>query len=269
MKLKTILNEVSKVNSAFYYVFNRYIPVTVPLIKRLGKSTKKIAFHITDVDHIPNLLRLEGKSKAISTFNAVGNYQRHPDRTALTPLTGRGMWTEGGVFVVLSGIVLAESWENLWTEVDKQGRRWIPPNTKHHRELSQMIVNELPPKVEDHWGHDYDAHHYWDSLTNQQRKDFVGGYIETAYRIILKNKSWFREKFFQANQLKSDQNWNELVLSKIKVERIYILDDLFDDENEWKKKGEWALKHYKNTERTQLKKLPSIIKKWGGSVRLS
>jgi hypothetical protein len=44
---------------------------------------------------------------------------------------------------------------------------------------------------------------------------------------MLKNKESFQNKYVNSNYLSSRSNWNEIVLSKIKVEKIGVIEDSY------------------------------------------
>jgi len=251
MKLTTILNELHGQYSTFRLCMDGYVPLSLPLIKKLVKPTKKIVFHMTDVDHLTNLHRMEGKSKAISAFTkASGNPFFN------SPLAGDGMWTNGGVLVVLSGIVLAESWGDLWTVVDENGRRWAKPDTLIHREFEGRIIDSADKRTKEL----KEKHLTQKPLTNEEKNEFITGYINTAYKVLLKNKSFFQKKYNTPAMLPLGEYWNELVVSKIKVEQIYIITDHSPTHS--KQKQRWALKNYKNAKAIKVKDIGYTINKW-------
>lgn len=248
MKLTTILNELHGQYSTFRLCWDDYIPLSLPLIKKLVKPQRKIVFHMTDLYHLPSLHRMEGKSKALSTFSKA----KHSN---FSPLSGRGMWTQGGVFVVLSGIVLAESWGDLWTVVDESGRRWAKPDTLIHKEFEGTIINRAPKRIKE-----LKEKHRTGTLSNKEKNEFITGYINTAYKVLLKNRSFFQKKYNNKSYLPSDELWNELVVSKIRVEKIYIITDY--DDYQSKETEKWALETYPNAEEIEVADIEPLIRKW-------
>jgi hypothetical protein len=139
MKLTKILNELKWQASALEMCMNDMVPLTLSIVKQLVETRRTNAFHITDVDNLPKLVSLEGKSKSISAFNKTANMD-------IGPITGDGMWTRGGILVLVSGIVLAESVQDLLSKPDKSGIRWVNPGNAFYKEFSEenQIIDFAP-----------------------------------------------------------------------------------------------------------------------------
>jgi hypothetical protein len=202
------------------------VPLSLPIIKQMVETKRTTAFHVTDIDNLPKLVSIEGKSKSISAFNKTADID-------IGPITGAGMWTKGGVLVLLSGIVLAESVQDLWTKPDESGRRWVEPKNAFYKEFSEenQIMDYAPQlkplkeKWEKFTSSYNDIYKNQPDLTNEEKAYFIKTYIDTAYKLMLKNKESFQDKYVNSNYLSSRSNWNEIVLSKIKVEKIGIIQD--------------------------------------------
>ena len=205
------------------------VPLSLPIIKQMVETKRTTAFHVTDIDNLPKLASMEGKSKSISAFNKVTT------NTDSGPVTGAGMWTKGGVLVLLSGIVLAESVEDLWTKPDEGGRRWVAPGNAFYKEFSEenQIIDFAPQlkplkeKWEKFTSSYNDIHKNQPDLTKEEKVFYIKTYIDTAYKLMLKNKESFQNKYVNSNYLSSRSNWNEIVLSKIKVEKIGVIEDSY------------------------------------------
>ena len=139
MKLTQILNELKWQASTLEMCMNDMVPLSLPIVKQLVETRRTTAMHITDADNLPKLVSLEGKSKSISAFNRTANMD-------IGPATGKGMWTKGGILVLLSGIVLAESVHDLWSKPDEGGRRWVNPGNAFYKEFSEenQIIDFAP-----------------------------------------------------------------------------------------------------------------------------
>ena len=306
MKLTQILNEIKWQTSTLEMCMNDMVPLSLPIVKQLVETRRTTAMHITDVDNLPKLVSLEGKNKSISAFNRTANMD-------IGPATGNGMWTKGGILVLLSGIVLAESVHDLWSKPDEGGRRWVNPGNAFYKEFSEenQIIDFAPQlkPLKEKWEKftsSYNQIHKTEpDLTKEEKNYFIKTYIDVAYKLMLKNKKSFQDKYINSNYLSSRANWNELVISKIKVEKIAVIQDhitivgvsqLKDYPKDVQKKyqewdSEWGKRYadayldrqdnpnsksnevitsiqkkYKNVEVIKTKDIPSFMKKYGIQV---
>ena len=272
MKLTQLLKEIKWQASTLEMCMNGMIPLSLPIIKQMVETKRTTAFHVTDVDNLPKLVSMEGKSKSISAFNKVSTGKDSG------PATGAGMWTKGGVLVLLSGIVLAESVEDLWTKPDEGGRRWVAPGNAFHKEFSEVIktidsspqLKPLKEKWEKFTSSYNDIHKNQPDLTKEEKAYFIKTYIDTAYKLMLKNKESFQNKYINSTYLGSRANWNEIVLSKIKVEKIGVIEDSYGIGLAAKSaltsnKGliDKLTSKYQNVEVIKSKDIPAFLKKYG------
>jgi hypothetical protein len=272
MKLTQLLKEIKWQASTLEMCMNGMIPLSLPIIKQMVETKRTTAFHVTDVDNLPKLVSMEGQSKSISAFNKVSTGKDSG------PATGAGMWTKGGVLVLLSGIVLAESVEDLWTKPDEGGRRWVAPGNAFYKEFSEEIktidsapqLNQLKNKWEKFTSSYNDIHKNQPDLTKEEKAYFIKTYIDTAYKLMLKNKESFQNKYINSTYLGSRANWNEIVLSKIKVEKIGVIEDSYGIGLAAKSaltsnKGliDKLTSKYQNVEVIKSKDIPAFLKKYG------
>ena len=272
MKLTQLLKEIKWQASTLEMCMNGMIPLSLPIIKQMVETKRTTALHVTDVDNLPKLVSMEGQSKSISAFNKVSTGKDSG------PATGAGMWTKGGVLVLLSGIVLAESVEDLWTKPDEGGRRWVAPGNAFYKEFSEEIktidsapqLNQLKNKWEKFTSSYNDIHKNQPDLTKEEKAYFIKTYIDTAYKLMLKNKESFQNKYINSTYLGSRANWNEIVLSKIKVEKIGVIEDSYGIGLAAKSaltsnKGliDKLTSKYQNVEVIKSKDIPAFLKKYG------
>ena len=92
-----------------------HIPLSPSIMKRIWpKSIRSKAFHLTDDEGVRKLKKMQGKKKSISAFYNINDY-----------IIQSGIKTEGGYVVELEGDVLAASPDDISSQPDKSGRRWI------------------------------------------------------------------------------------------------------------------------------------------------
>ena len=91
------------------------IPLSPAIFKRVWpESVRSKVFHLTDFTGLGKLKRLQGGKKSISAFYNMDDY-----------MISSGIRTEGGYVVELEGDVLAASPDDISSQPDKTGRRWL------------------------------------------------------------------------------------------------------------------------------------------------
>ena len=92
-----------------------HIPLSPSIMKRIWpKSVRSKAFHLTDFDGLKKLKGMQKGQRSISAFYNMDDY-----------MIASGIKTEGGYVVELEGDVLAASPDDISSQPDKSGRRWI------------------------------------------------------------------------------------------------------------------------------------------------
>ncbi len=95
------------------------IPLSPAIFKRVWpKSIRSKAFHVTDFDGVEKLKRLQGGKKSISAFYNIDDY-----------MIQSGIRTYGGFVAELEGDVLAAAPDDISSQPDKTGRRWLTFST--------------------------------------------------------------------------------------------------------------------------------------------
>ena len=104
------------------YVFNAgsdssslKIPISGPMFKRIWPDTiRTTVFHVLSAEDLYALKKLEGGKKSISAFFSMMARQFES-----------GIAAGGGVVAELDADVLVSAKDDIMSEVDKQGRRWV------------------------------------------------------------------------------------------------------------------------------------------------
>ena len=91
------------------------IPLSPAIFKRVWpESIRSKAFHLTDFEGVHKLKKIQGGKKSISAFY---NMEDH--------MIQSGIRTQGGYVVELEGDVLAAAPDDISSQPDKTGRRWL------------------------------------------------------------------------------------------------------------------------------------------------
>jgi hypothetical protein len=214
--LKESLNEAIKwEEDTFRKCMLGKLPLSLNIVQKLVNPIKATTLHITDIANLPKVAALEGTKKSISTFNKTTKWGKIAQ--------GKGLWTEGGVMVALSGTILAQSIMDLWTEPDKQGRRWVNPGTViANLGREQDVVFNFAPELQP-YKEKFNKHYFDGTITNAEKAEFIKKYYEAAERYMLSKKKDFQETYSNSKGLHWEVDWNEVVLTNIKIEKILVI----------------------------------------------
>ena len=122
-RFKEYLREFAQ-QSTSDYVFDTHsanssslkIPISTSMFKRIWPDTiRATVFHTTDLAGLERLGKLEGGKKSISAFFSM-----------MSRYMETGVATSGDVHVVaeMDADVLVSARDDIWSIVDKTGRRW-------------------------------------------------------------------------------------------------------------------------------------------------
>ena len=124
IRFKQYLREFA-VQSTSDYVFDTTsgnssslkIPISGPMFKRIWPDTiRATVFHTTDLAGLERLGKLEGGKKSISAFfSMMSRYME----------TGVASGGDVHVVVEMDADVLVSARDDIWSQVDKTGRRWV------------------------------------------------------------------------------------------------------------------------------------------------
>jgi len=219
IRFKQYLREFAQ-QSTSDYVFNAgsdssslKIPISGPMFKRIWPDTiRTTVFHTTDLAGLEKLKRLEGGKKSISAFFSM-----------MSRYMETGVATEGGIVAEMDADVLISARDDIMSEVDKQGRRWVMMSWfeyqtrerskfgKIEKDLNTLIANlvkkHLPKRMKvivqtKHFGKDSGAaFDIWGNMKKHLKGDgrkiaaVIKDYFDGVENIIKKNEgiSFFKQ----------------------------------------------------------------------------
>jgi hypothetical protein len=237
------------------------IPLSPSIMKRVWpKSVRSKAFHLTDDDGIRKLKGMQKGKKSISAFYNIDDY-----------IIGSGIKTHGGYVVELEGDVLAASPDDVSSQPDKSGRRWITfsslmnPSTDADPGLNgkaqlrgietdlQNVLEEILRKN----GEDVETGSQaniiglqWSGLGKKtggkEKSLIIADYIDGMEKIMKKHSKSLRSvltDYTKKKTLEIDPDsgekamWDELVVNNFTIEKIlvgpeFVSDFLEDDDIE-------------------------------------
>ena len=218
---------------------NFYLDVPIPLSSSIFKRVwpddiRTTVFHLTDVDGLDKLVRLQGKKKAISAFTSMDRYYY-----------SRGVQTAGGIIAEIDGNVLIAAPTDIMSRPDNTGRRWTAFRAISGREkfgriddltiksigkdveklFKQLITTYYPDKLQP----------YSKKLANTQwqyigqhplsdKRKIIADYIDGMEKIIKKHSAKLRGVFTRyLDRRRTDDAWDEIIVNDIKIKQVHIL----------------------------------------------
>jgi len=242
------------------YIFDKYVYPALILsptsLKRVFGNLNKIkAWHVTEHYEIGTLVRLQGKQASISALTEINPSKSKPFE---------GMETEGGVVVEVDGVELLAAREDAWSELLDGGRRGINIDPKYFPNLykdMKVMLDQIAEKygkmiskyddfeytswfddVEDYGGKFSEMSNSESEralegigrdLTQKDKSNFVKEYIDKCEEVLKKNKKGQEDlrQYGRAKSKKKDgSDYNEIVINQIKINNVYLVKEMFDDE---------------------------------------
>ena len=250
---KSYLTEFAQ-QSTSDYVFDTHtdnssslkIPISGPMFKRIWPDTiRATVFHTTDLAGLERLGKLEGGKKSISAFFSM-----------MSRYMETGVATSGDIHVVaeMDADVLVSARDDIMSEVDKQGRRWVMMSwfeyqtrerskfSKIEKDLNTLIANLVKkhiPKDKEiqqtkHFGKDSGAvFDIWGNMKRHLKGDgqklrlVIKDYFDGVEKIIKKNKEVMGDIFYGYTKSKrmTDNSWDEQIVNNIKIKTVHIWPD--------------------------------------------
>jgi len=220
------------------------IPISGPMFKRIWPDTiRAIVFHVLDAEYIYDLKKLEGKKKSISAFFSM-----------MSRYMETGVATSGSVHVVveMDADVLVSARDDIMSEVDKQGRRWVMMSwfeyqtrerskfSKVEKELNTLIANLVKkhiPKDKEiqqtkHFGKDSGAaFDIWGNTKRHLKGDgkklslVIKDYFDGVEKVLKANKEVMGNIIYGYTKSKrmTDNAWDEHIVNNIKVNKVHVI----------------------------------------------
>ena len=222
------------------------IPLSPAIFKRIWpKSIRSKAFHLTDLIGIQRLKKLQGGRRSISAFYNMTDY-----------MIQSGIRTEGGYVVELEGDVLAAAPDDISSQPDKTGRRWLTFSTlmnkstasdpglggasklkKMEKDLQDLLVEILGKNGKGPYraGDTNVIAKAWSylgkSVGGKEKSIIIKDYIDGMEKIMKKYsrplKSVFTD-YTKKRTLDPDPDsgdtamWDELVVNNFKIQKIHV-----------------------------------------------
>jgi len=228
------------------------IPLSPAIFKRIWpESIRSKVFHLTDDDGVRKLKKMQGGKKSISAFYNMDDY-----------IIQSGIKSEGGYVVELEGDVLAAAPDDISSQPDKTGRRWLTWSTlldpihsngmggeskikKMEKDLQDLLVEIL---VKNGMGPykkgltTRELNRGWSylgkSIGGKEKSIIIKDYINGMEKIMKKYSKPLRSIFTDYTKkrtLDPDEDsgekamWDELVVNNFKIQKIHVGPEFADD----------------------------------------
>jgi len=230
------------------------IPLSPAIFKRIWpESVRSRVFHLTDLDGVGKLKKMQGKKKSISAFYNIEDY-----------ILAGGIKTDGGYVVELEGDVLAAAPDDVSSQPDKTGRRWITfsslmnPSTasdpglggrsklkRIEKDLENLLIdilakNDLGPykkglttrELNRGWSY------LGKSTGGKEKSIIIKDYIDGMEKIMKKYskplKSVFTDYAFDKELVPDPDSgekamWDEIVVNNFKIKKIHVTEEFGED----------------------------------------
>jgi len=230
------------------------IPLSPAIFKRIWpESIRSKAFHLTDDEGVRKLKKIQGGKKSISAFYNIKDF-----------IIQSGIKSEGGYVVELEGDVLAAAPDDISSQPDKTGRRWLTFSSlmnsstasdpglggrsklkKIEKDLQDLLVeilikNGMGPykkglttrELNRGWSY------LGKSTGGKEKSIIIKDYIDGMEKIMKKYSKPLRSIFTDYTKkrtLDPDEDsgekalWDELVVNNFKIQKIHVGPEFADD----------------------------------------
>ena len=213
------------------------IPISGPMFKRIWPDTiRSTVFHTTDLGGLKNLKKIEGGKKSISAFfSMMARYMES------------GIATGGGIVAEMDADVIVSARDDIMSEVDKGGRRWVMmswfENQTRERSkfgkvendlnglIKQLVLKHLGPILGKEDVKKLSEFDLWSNMKRHLKGDgkalslVIKDYFDGVERIIKKNSEVMGNIFYGYAKSKrmTDNAWDEQIVNNIKIKKVHLI----------------------------------------------
>ena len=214
------------------------IPLSPSIFKRIWpKSVRSRVFHLTNDVGLRALKKMEGGKRSISAFYNI-----------TTSEISYGIQTEGGYVVEMDADVLAASPDDIGSQPDKTGRRWLVLDTLTttmggasklrgmEKDIEEMMMDIIMQYADDPKFMP-DINKSWIALKKEYKnegkilsliiKDYIDGMEKVMKRYSKPLKSIFTDYAFNKELVPDPDSgdlalWDEIVVNNFKVKKVHV-----------------------------------------------
>ena len=230
------------------------IPLSPAIMRRIWpKPVRTTVFHLTDFTGLGKLKKMQGKKRSISAFFNMDDI-----------VIQTGIKSEGGYIIEMDADILIASQDDLSSQPDKTGRRWVTfqslvnspidpmPGLGGGRKLIGMkkdIENKLWGIIKTHAEYpelDWSIDKAWMELRTERVKDgkimslIIRDYLDGMEKVMKKHSKvlgalltdYTKKRIQEPDPDSGDKPmWDELVVNNFKIEKVHAVTG--DDPDDW------------------------------------
>ena len=223
------------------------LPLSPSILKRIWpKPPRTTVFHLTDYTGVGNLKKLQGGKRSISAFFNI------------TPRAIEdGIRTEGGYVVELIGDILAAAPDDISSQPDKAGRRWLtlstllnPIDLQHggngigggsqlrgmENDINEMMI-EIIMEYADDPKHMPNVNMSWIALGKEYKNEgkilslIIKDYIDGMEKVMKRHSKQLKSVLLDYVNKRAQEpdpdsgdvpEWDEIVVNNFKIQKIHV-----------------------------------------------
>ena len=227
------------------------IPISPAIFRRIWpKPVRTKVFHLTDFDGVKKVIKMQGGKRSISAFFNMDDI-----------VIETGIKSEGGFVLEMKADVLAASQDDMSSQPDKTGRRWMTFSTlmnkptdsdpglggatklkKMENDIKEMLINIIVdhsditpvPNVNKAWGY------LGKSVGGKEKSLIIKDYLDGMEKVMKKYAkplgtifTDYVKKRIQKPDPDSGEKpmWDELVVNNFTIEKVHVVTG--DDPEDW------------------------------------
>jgi hypothetical protein len=225
------------------------IPLSPSIFKRIWpEPVRSRVFHLTDLDGLGKLKKMQGGKRSVSAFYNINSSS-----------IGDGIQTHGGYIAEMDADVLAAAPDDIGSQPDKQGRRWlvwstlVDPKTQNgmggksqlggmYRDINEMMIEIIMEYADDPSDFLPNTNEAWMSLglysSPKEKSLIIKDYMDGMEKIMKKHskplKSLFTDYAFDKELMQDPDSgdfalWDEVVVNNFKIKKVHVTEEFGED----------------------------------------
>ena len=227
------------------------IPISPAIMRRIWpKPVRTKVFHLTDFDGVKKVIKMQGGKRSISAFFNI------------EPIVlDTGIKSDGGFILEMIADILIASQDDLASQPDKTGRRWITLSSLMNnptdadpglgggaklkgmeKDISGMLVDIVTkhsditplPNINKAWNY------LGKSIGGKEKSLIIKDYIDGMEKVMKKHSKvlgalltdYTKKRIQEPDPDSGDKPmWDELVVNNFKIEKVHVVTG--DDPEDW------------------------------------